>query len=312
MLDVINGKFLKIVPENTENLFKVSVSKYKTFDSCNAKYYFQYELKLPKKEWDHSIFGSFLHEVLERFEFETLLGSSVDDNLLMTKVFKECLKGLPFKVFFGPKDENEKILKGKNSSFDVWEGKLTKHQRKESFDILKDFLLIRKNRKETGKLAQTKEVEKPFNIQIGDNIFLNGFIDLIRIDQDGVLHVCDYKSSATDKYLKKDPLQLKVYAYALFLENPELEVIRTSYIMLRISFKEITFEFTRKEAMECEKHFTKFVDQVKEETLFRATPSPLCSYCDFLDHCQDGKKKVEYFEQRSSKKQDASFGEANW
>lgn len=288
--------FLKVIPENRSDYLNLSVSKVKVFKSCKAKFYFQYIKKLPKKEQEASLFGSFLHEVLERFEIYILAGCKDPDNVIMKKCFLDSLNGKAF-----PKqDGTEELLEDQI----IWSQKLDSEQKKYSFDILCQFLRKRKELKDAGTLPRVIMPEKSFNIKINNDILLNGFIDVVQIDPDGVLHVCDYKTSKHKKYLKNDFMQLKTYAYAMCLEDPDLQVVRCSYIMLKFDFDYITKEFTRKEVMASTAEYEKYAEDIRAEKLFRPTPTPLCDYCDFLDECPDGQNKVGIF----SKK----FGETAW
>ncbi len=45
-------------------------------------------------------------------------------------------------------------------------------------------------------------VEKDFYINLNNKVLLNGFIDRIQIDPDGLIHVADYKTTKDPKYLK--------------------------------------------------------------------------------------------------------------
>lgn len=268
---IIKGKHLKVIPENNK-LFKLSVSKAKTFKTCKAKYKFQYIDKLPRKDWEHQIFGSFLHEVLENFHQYIIDGDTNPDNIIMKKAF--------------------------SIAYTNWKEKLTAEQKKQCFEICKEYL--QKRYKERDNLPTVIAVEKPFVIEIG-NLLLNGFIDVVQYDSDGKLHVADYKTSKHKKYLKNDILQLKTYAYALFLEDPALEEIKCSYIMLKFNFDLLEFSFTRAEAMEIEKEFEEYVELINSEKMFRASPGPLCKYCDYLTSCPDGLEKNNCF-----------FGEVSW
>src|SRR5690606_31482366 len=51
---------------------RLSVSKVKTFDSCAAKFKYSYIEKLPKKEWDFHVFGTFCHDTLENFHLKLI------------------------------------------------------------------------------------------------------------------------------------------------------------------------------------------------------------------------------------------------
>lgn len=280
---LIKGKFLKEFPKNRSDFFGISVSKLKTFKQCKKKYKYNYILKLPRKEWEFHVFGSFLHEVLERFE-KYIIGvdfnnkpiskNKLPDNLLMNKCFKEALN------------------QGKGFDKVLWKNKITKEQKKECFKILCEFLEIRAKLKKENKLPTPIFAEKPFNINIGNDIILNGFIDLIKRDPDGMLHVADYKTTKKMTYLKNDLMQLKAYCYVMFLEDPELQRIRCSYIGLRHKFEEIKKEFNREDVMGIESEFRDFIEIIKNEKLYRPSPSPLCKYCDYLEQCQEGKEKM--------------------
>jgi RecB family exonuclease len=290
---LIKGKFLKVVSDvDRQKYFGLSVSKAKTFKQCKAKYHFNYIQKLPRKEWDHLTFGKFLHEVLERF-VKYILGTDFDgndvgpnelpDHLLMKKCFSEALV--------------------------EWGSKLSSEDKKLSFDILCTYLKQRADKKAAGTMPQFIQAEKPFNIDIGEDILMNGYIDLVQIDPDGMIHVADYKTSKSMTWLKKDWLQLKVYAYVMCIENPDLQKVRCSYIMLRHDFKSIVKEFSRADVMGMEQEFRDYAENIGKEKLFRATPSGLCAYCDYQDHCIDGR---EYLENKNGIVKQSSFGAVGW
>lgn len=273
---LVQGKFLKVIPQDRSKFLNLSVSKVKTFKTCKAKYHFCYVQKLPRKEWDFQIFGKFLHEVLERFHGDIIKGCKDPDHILMKKSFGDSLE--------------------------KWGSKMDGDMKKECFDILANYLIKRNDNKST--LPEVLEVEKEFFININDSVLLNGFIDVVQRDSDGVLHVADYKTSKHKKYLKNDFMQLKTYAYAMCLEDPSLDKIRCSYVMLRYNFDLIDIEFTRDEVMETEGEFQKFAKTIDKEKLFRPTPSPLCKFCDYLNNCDDGLEKMGMAK--------GDFGERNW
>lgn len=237
----------------------LSVSKIKTFKDCKAKFRYTYLEKLPRKEWDHHVFGKFLHEVLENFYKEIQNGSSQSKNMLLT----DCTK----------------------RAYANWKTKLNSDQIKESKEILQGFL----NRlATTDKRASILGVEKEFYIGIDDKILLNGFIDRIQLDADGIIHVSDYKTTKHKKYLKNDFFQLLTYAFVMCLEDPTIKKIRTSYIMLRHDFEYIIKEYTRDEVMSIEKTFLDYAESIQSERLYRPNPTPLCKFCDHLDICPAG------------------------
>lgn len=272
---MIQGKFIN--PENKSDYFCLSVSKLKTFQQCKAKYHYCYIQKLPRQERDYLTFGKLLHKALEVFESEIMKGSIVADHLLMKTAFSEAIKESEFPV--------------------------TQEQKKEAFEILCKFL--EKRAKNKNSLPKPIAVEKPFNIDVGDGVLLNGYIDLVQMDPDNVLHVADYKTSKTKQYLKKDFLQLKTYSYVMCVENLELENIRTSYIMLKHNFNSLIENFRREDVLPIESEFRRSAAEINQEKLFRPSPGPLCKYCDYAMECPDGRDKLGLVKVDS-------FGEVNW
>lgn len=265
------------------DLLSLSVSKCKTFKDCKAKYRFNYIEKLPKKDWDFLTFGKFLHEVLETFHKKILDGAQDAFHILMTKASKEALAN--------------------------WGEKLTSDQKKESQAILTSYLLKISKAKIDGTLPTVLSVEKNFYIDIDGRVLLNGFIDRIQLDPDGILHVSDYKTTKNPKYLKKDYFQLLTYAFVMCLEDPTIQKVRTSYLLLRHNCDLIIKEYTRDEIMKVEEQFIEYADSITEEKLFRPNPTMLCGYCDYLTSCEAGQKQQNKTQDRQNLNK---FGVLDW
>lgn len=259
-----------------EKLIKLSTSKVKTFDHCQAQYKYNYIEHLPKKEWEHHSFGLFLHAVLENFHLEFLNGSTENYAVVMSRIYKSILP--------------------------QYTAKLTKELKKEAYDIIAHYLQkISINPKEVEHVIA---VEKRFEIKINNRITLVGMIDKVTKDDYDVVWVQDYKTIKNKKYLKNDFLQLKTYAYALFMENPALEKVRASYVLLRHNFELISTEFSADILKEIEDEYKDFAEKIEQEKLYRPNPGPLCKFCDFLDVCEEGKNFVN----RGTKK----HGKVSW
>lgn len=261
----ITAVVLKSKPDKSKNIFPLSVSKAKTFDSCKAKYRFNYIEKLPRKDWEFHTFGNFGHKILENFHNFLLENNDQKISEVMTKAFQSAL-------------EEKK-----------WKDKLTLDHKKEAKQIMTNYLSLLESDKKHPVQNKVIDVEKDFYININNSILLNGFIDRVQLDEDDILHVADYKTTKDKRYLKKDFFQLLTYAFVLMLENPNLEKIRASYIMLRHKFEYITQEYTRQEVMEVQQKFLDYAEKIDKEKLWRSSPQFLCKYCDFMDHCEDGK-----------------------
>jgi len=255
--------------ETDKNKLKVySYSKVLTYKSCKKKYHFAYIEKLPrKKEQPFTIFGSFCHEVLENFH-RYYLDDKTKDILYL-----------------------DAMRKSFSSARQNWQNKLTKEQTDEAYAILLDYLMI--------VSAETKEekpiildVEKKIWAPIDDEIVLYGYIDRVQKDPDKILHVIDYKTTKDPKYLK-DRTQLLLYCYSLLLEDDSIETIRTSYILLKHNMKYLTAEHNKEEIIEAKDTLLKNCRDISEEKLFRASPTRFnCTYCDYIDHCKEGKDLV--------------------
>lgn len=259
-----------------EQLLRLSVSKTKTFIDCKAKYNFAYNLKLPKKEFEFHTFGKLCHKILEDFHNAYISGAQEPFNITMKAAYKAAIE--------------------------EYKDKIKPEMKTEVWNIFNRYLEIISNDKKNKVAATVLACEKPFELVVDNKIVLNGMIDRIQIDQDGVLHIADYKTTKDKKYLKNDYFQLLTYAYVMLSEDPSLELIRCSYIMLRHDFEYITTEFKKDEIVKVESKYIDYFNQIINESEFKASPTNLCRYCDFLDSCKDGKNQYNSY----------AYGEVDW
>lgn len=244
-----------------QTALRLSVSKCKTFDDCNKKFYYTYILKLPRKDHDYFTFGKFIHKVLEDFHAEILNGNKDELHLIMAKVYKAALP--------------------------EYKPKMTTEAQKEAYDMVDAYL--KKISNEKAMIPSITSVEKTFSFNISDTVILNGMIDRIQKDPDGMLHVCDYKTVKNKKYIKNDFFQLLTYAYVLYNEDPTIEKVRGSYILLRHNFEYITKEFSREEIMAVKDKYEEYAKMIDEEKLYRPNPTYLCRFCDHVNICEQGR-----------------------
>jgi ATP-dependent helicase/DNAse subunit B len=243
-----------------DKLFKLSVSKAKTFDDCKAKYRFAYIEKLPRIDRDFHVFGKFLHQVLENFHSALIKDPSKKDSWELA------------------------LSDAWDAALHEYQPTLTQSQIVEAKSIIAEYVAILK---EDG-LPDVIAVEQPFWVSLNDRVLLNGFIDRVQRDSDGLIHVIDYKTTKDPKYLN-DFFQLLTYAYTLMLEDPDLKRIRASFVLLRHDFMYKTQEYSREEVMSyVGEKFIKYADSIDAEKVWRPSPQFLCKYCDYLEHCQQG------------------------
>lgn len=273
--------------EQTENIIKklkLSVSKVKTFDQCKKKYHYTYEMRLPRKTWAFHTLGKFVHLVLEEFHKSFLSGSDEPLNVVMGRAYRIAMKEY-----------------GKSMSED---------SKKEAFTMIDGYLQKITNEKHT--LKDVIAVEKNFSFPISDHIILNGMIDKIQIDHDGILNVGDYKTTRDKRYLKDDWLQLQTYAYVLATEDPSIQQIRGSYILVRHNFERIEKVFNIDEIMEIKSNFETYAKDIEDEQLWEANPTRLCGYCDHLAICKEGTDFMNKINGNTNTFGSSNHGEVKW
>jgi len=252
-----------------QNLPVVSYSKVTSYKNCPRQYKFSYIDKLPRLEKPYTIFGQFCHEILENFH----------------------------RFYIDPEDPNKKVnteiqycdtmkrcfLEAKQK----WDPKLTKEQADEAYQIMLDYLITISAISESD-YPNITFVEKKIWLPIDDEFVLYGFIDRIQIDKDGVLHVLDYKTTKDEKYLK-DRTQLLLYAYTEHANNPKIEKVRTSYILLKHKMKLLSAEHNIDELIEAKNKFVGIWQTIKMDKLYRPTPIYFkCNMCDYVNQCKEG------------------------
>jgi len=262
---------------SNQNELRLSVSKTKTFIDCKAKYNYAYNLKMPKKDWEYHIIGKFCHKVLEDFHNPYINGSTDPYHVIMLQAFKSA------------------VAEYKNS--------MTLEMKKECRGLIDQYLRIVSEDKKNNLSANVLSCEKGFQILIDGDILLNGMIDRIQLDSDNIIHLADYKTTKNKKYLTEDWFQLQTYCFAILQDNPNLEKIRASYILLRHDYEYITREFYPEEIMKVKDKYISYADQIRKEKIFEPNPTHMCRFCDFLDHCEAGKQKVNPL---------VKYGEVQW
>jgi CRISPR/Cas system-associated exonuclease Cas4 (RecB family) len=133
-------------------------------------------------------------------------------------------------------------------------------------------------------------------------------IDRVQIDVDNVMHVVDYKSSKSKKYLAKDFFQLLTYAFVCLDKNPDLKVIRASYMMLKFDNEYITTEFKVPDILKIKNKYLDYAHKIRTTTEYEPNPSALCNYCDHLDLCPQGQERSG----KSNTFNNNVFGEVSW
>lgn len=269
--------------KNDKKYLKISVSKAKTFKHCKKQFKFSYIDKLPKITRDYHVLGTFCHAVLEFFHQAYINGSKLPFNEELTIAWKKAIQD----------------TKG-----------ITTEIKKEARPMIDAYLKKISKEKSDGHIDHVLACEKNFKVYLEDKVLLNGMIDRIQQDDDNILHVADYKTTKNKKYLKNDWFQLLTYCFVMLADNPDLQIVRASYILLRHNFEYITKDFTRDEILKVKDEFLKLHEQISKETEYAANPTALCEYCDYLvsGNCEEGQEYVNNNQRKDSK----AFGAVGW
>ena len=200
-----------------------SFSKLSSIEECLYGAYLTYILRQKGKDSCYSLAGSATHDCLERIT----KGLATEEDLLPTiqaTLDELDILGLPF-----PKDR-----KGGDSIRDGWVADM------EYF--CKHYV----NPK--GKF----ETEKFFLYKTDENFYMQGFIDLIHLHNNGTISIYDYKTSSmfTKEELPHKARQLVIYALAE--EQEGRKVKRVAWIMLKFSKVDFVGKRTSRSVKETE------------------------------------------------------------
>jgi len=245
---------------------KLSVSSIDTFKSCAKKYYYRYieKVKIERKTWNFTEFGSCAHRILELFH-EKADQSTPESEYpsIMKTCFVEAVKEFNFAVL----------------SEDVWSPDGNKKGILYLREMMQEYLeLIRK----TG-MPNVVSNELAFQLKLEEGALIRGYIDRIDKIEEGVYKVIDYKTSKNPKYLKD--FQLLVYANAIREVYPDTKKVIGSFMLLKHDFKEVEYEFTNFDLDECMDEVMKNLDLIRVEKNWVKKPTRLCDWCDYKSIC---------------------------
>jgi len=251
LVNIGEGKDSEAEPK----IIKLSASAVKTYESCPKKYYYNYIEKVARKQWPHFDLGNLCHITLEKFHeiymVTGLKGYGTYTNL-MGKCFEESRKEFP--------NMNINLVKE-----------------------AKDMLMIYLERIKSEGMPNVIGVEAGFNMDIGDNIIVRGFLDRLDIMKDGLYHIVDYKTTRNKKYL--DPFQLSIYGLWLKREYPEIKEFVGSYSLLRHNSELLTYKFNLEDLDKTKKKLLEYADKISNENTWITLPTRLCDWCDFQEVC---------------------------
>ncbi len=188
--------------------FNLSFSAIETFKTCQRKYFYNYIAKLPRKNWPWLTFGTFNHLVLEKFHNYIIYFKkrkrSYDKKDLMMRAFYSAIRKT-----YRMTNNGQRIV-------------LTDKQLTDSKKLLKRYF---------DKMANSEPdalyTEKYFEIDLGDDLLLRGYIDRIDKLGDKSFKIVDYKTSKESYAIDKND-QLNIYAigFKKTLDQSDVEIFK--------------------------------------------------------------------------------------
>lgn len=194
-------KFPKLVIKDLNLAFQrsVSYSQYSTWKQCPLKWYLQSVEKKKPKPSIHMVFGTAIHQTLQAYLKMMYEKSGAEaDRLPIEEIFEDFYTSEYTTQYVGNKNEH---LCTREEMSEIYE---------DGIEILKWFKSHRKQYFGT-KNTWLIGIEIPLQIEIINNVFFTGFIDLVLYDS--VLEkitIYDFKTSAKgwNKWQKNDDSKL--------------------------------------------------------------------------------------------------------
>lgn len=292
------------MPYSTDRPF--SHSNVSLFRECKKKWYYKYVDDLPQEEPSIAILiGSYVHNTLEELF-----------NLEPDKRTKEAARLIAKANWNAFREENPEI-----TDINELPAKLRMWQSIENLWNYEDPALI-----------NVYATEKKYTVSLSEEVSVVGVIDRIDIvssdpttlssnssnndsttlssnndssnddslrGQEGTIYdIVDYKTSAKPPVLNYVPVKLtQVLLYAAILRSLGYQIREAKLYFLDYSI--ISVDVTNELMNETLKYFLRTCGKIQElvalddREAFKATVSPLCRWCPYIEHCTEGQAFME-------------------
>jgi len=244
---------------------RISHSAIETFKQCPHKYKLNQIDKIPEPKSEESIFGSYLHYILQWFFENNYNKISLKDLLSFYEKHWSEIK------YFDNKSQKEKPL----NNFYYEEGLM----------MLKNFY-----QKNGHKDVTILGLETSFEISLTDNNkihIISGIIDRIQ-KTDSKYEVMDYKTGKrlpTQSKVDQNS-QLSIYALAFLDKWPNISIKDLDLSLYFLKFGEIIKTKRSLEDLEATKiKILKTIKDIEKEKVFCPKPSILCNWCGYKNIC---------------------------
>ena len=235
---------------------RLSFSRIDTYESCPRKFRYAHVDRLPARPGPHLSFGISIHRALEAFYDRKLPSCPTEDELLGFLYERWDASG------FAELSRAEQV-------------EFYRHAQA----VLRGF-----HRREAPGYRLPAATEAWFELPVAYEAVVVGSIDRVDVDDDGHLHVVDYKTNrkVKDRTRVASSLQLALYAlacrhlYGALPATVSLDFVVPG-VRITVAREELDLEAARRAVLET-------AAAVRAES-YGPTPGPLCDWCDFKPLC---------------------------
>lgn len=236
---------------------RLSFTRVDTFERCPRRFRYQYVDGLPQTPAPQLSFGTSIHAVLEwLYDRKHPVLPTIDETL--------------------------QVL------FDAWDttgyAEVPRDEQLQAYEHARDVVRRFHQRLVTEGFRLPAATEAWFELPVGEDIIVVGAIDRVDVDDQGVLHVVDYKTNrrARTQAQVRSSLQLAIYALAteaLFGRRPETVALDFVVPGIRVDVPVRSLDLAA-----VPERISNVAQRIRagEDT---PTPHRLCDWCDFQSIC---------------------------
>lgn len=243
---------------------RLSFSRIDSYQNCPRKFRYAYIDRLPGRPGPHLSFGTSIHGALAAFYDRKLPTCPTEQELL------DALYACWDTTGFAEASRDEQLAFYRHAQ-----------------DVLRRF-----HRRAAPTYRLPADTEAWFELPIGFEATVVGSIDRVDVDDDGDLHVIDYKTNRRVKNRDRvaKSLQLAIYALAcrhLYGRLPATVCLDfvVPGIEVRVEVDDLDLDAARQAILDT-------AAAVRAER-FEPTPNPLCDWCDFRPICPAWQQRGE-------------------